>query len=564
MIMTAADAALRTPIILRKLGYLSIMVLAIGAAALAAQWGLRFPNQPPALLVPLAYCAYRAGLLTGLIAAVMHVTYSAVFFSMPGHVFHYDRDNFVRALVILVIAPAMATMLGTLRREADRLLAKQRVSERELIGLNAELEARVAARTAALDIHNSELQGSRTVLERRTAELGQTADALGKSEERFRDFALTASDWLWETDKDHRFVYLSENIGAFGQSADKYVGTTRMDNAADFASDPGKWLAHVAILNRHEPFRDFVHLVHLRRGGAGDLLTASVSGTPLFDPLGPFLGYRGTGRDITDKVTAEHKLLAAKEAAEAANRAKSQFLANMSHELRTPLNAIIGFSEMLTAGIPGQLNPKQHGYVANIHEGGGFLLRVINDVLDLAQVDAGKLQLHEEKDIELDRIAAACIALVEEQAAVGGLRLSLEIEDRIPRVVADSTRLSQILLNLLSNAVKFTEPGGSVSLAIRRAENGDVVFEVRDTGPGLTAAEIEIALQPFGQVEGGLARRHNGTGLGLPLARELAELHGGSLDIVSEKGRGTTVTVAFPAARVLADPAPPVGVGQAA
>jgi K+-sensing histidine kinase KdpD len=201
MIMTAADAALRTPIILRKLGYLSIMVLAIGAAALAAQWGLRFPNQPPALLVPLAYCAYRAGLLTGLIAAVMHVTYSAVFFSMPGHVFHYDRDNFVRALVILVVAPAMATMLGTLRREADRLLAKQRVSERELIGLNAELEARVAARTAALDIQNSELQSSRTVLERRTAELGQTADALGKSEERFRDFALTASDWLWETDK---------------------------------------------------------------------------------------------------------------------------------------------------------------------------------------------------------------------------------------------------------------------------------------------------------------------------------------------------------------------------
>jgi signal transduction histidine kinase len=236
----------------------------------------------------------------------------------------------------------------------------------------------------------------------------------------------------------------------------------------------------------------------------------------------------------------------------------------MSHELRTPLNAIIGFSEMLTAGFPGQLNPKQHGYVANIHEGGGFLLRVINDVLDLAQVDAGKLQLHEEKDIELDRIAAACIALVEEQAAVGGLRLSLEIEERIPRVVADSTRLSQILLNLLSNAVKFTEPGGSVTLAIRRTENGGVVFEVRDTGPGLTAAEIEIALQPFGQVEGGLARRHNGTGLGLPLARELAELHGGSLDIVSEKGRGTTVTVTLPAARVLADPAPPVGVGQAA
>jgi signal transduction histidine kinase len=192
------------------------------------------------------------------------------------------------------------------------------------------------------------------------------------------------------------------------------------------------------------------------------------------------------------------------------------------------------------------------------------LLRVINDVLDLAQVDAGKLKLHEEMDVELDRIAASCIALVEEQAIVGELRLSLEIEDRIPRVVVDSTRLSQILLNLLSNAVKFTDPGGSVSLAIRRAEKGGVVLEVRDTGPGMTAAEIEVGLQPFGQVDGGLARRHNGTGLGLPLARELAELHGGSLNVASQKGRGTTVTVELPAARVSADTAASVAAAQAA
>ena len=168
--------------------------------------------------------------------------------------------------------------------------------------------------------------------------------------------------------------------------------------------------------------------------------------------------------------------------AQAANRAKSQFLANMSHELRTPLNAILGFSEMLTAGIPGRLNSKQHEYASHIHEGGGFLLRVINDVLDLAQVDAGKLQLHEEKDVALDAIAATCFALVEEQATAGGLRLLREIEDRIPLLVADPTRLTQILLNLLSNAIKFTDPGGSVSLSIRRVQDGAIVLEVRDTG----------------------------------------------------------------------------------
>jgi signal transduction histidine kinase len=246
-------------------------------------------------------------------------------------------------------------------------------------------------------------------------------------------------------------------------------------------------------------------------------------------------------------------LVVSRERAECASLAKSQFLANMSHELRTPLNAIIGFSEMLTAGIPGRLNSRQKGYVENIHEGGGLLLRVINDVLDLARIDAGTLQLSEDEGVDLGRIATSCIVLVRQRATVGGVHLSLEIEDQVPLLVADSTRLTQILLNLLSNAVKFTDPGGSVVLAIGRAENGGVELRVRDTGSGMTAAEIEVALETFGQVDGGLARRHNGTGLGLPLARLLTQAHGGSLVVESEKGRGTTITVSLPAARVLTD-----------
>jgi signal transduction histidine kinase len=252
------------------------------------------------------------------------------------------------------------------------------------------------------------------------------------------------------------------------------------------------------------------------------------------------------------------------ERAEAASMAKSQFLANMSHELRTPLNAIIGFSEMLAAGISGRLNSHQQGYVENIHQGGGLLLRVINDLLDLAQVDAGKLKLRDEEGVDLRPIANACLALVREQANAGGICLALAIEDRMPLLVADPTRLTQIVLNLLSNAVKFTAPGGTVTLAIRRVKDGGVALEVRDTGQGMTAAEIEIALQPFGQVDSSLSRRHNGTGLGLPLARSLAEQHGGSLDIASEKGRGTTATVTIPAARTLAGTAASRVVGEAA
>jgi signal transduction histidine kinase len=297
---------------------------------------------------------------------------------------------------------------------------------------------------------------------------------------------------------------------------------------------------------------------------AGMILAIALCATLLLSGLAAYLIHEIRIRAAGEAALAQERtklreinlaLTESMEQAAAANLAKSQFLTNMSHELRTPLNAIMGFSEMLVAGISGRLNSRQQGYVENIHEGGGLLLRVINDILDLAQVDAGKLKLRDEEGVELGPIADACIALVREQANAGGICLALEIEDRLPLLVADPTRLTQILLNLLSNAVKFTNPGGTVTLAIRRAQGGGGVIEVRDTGQGMTAAEIEIALQPFGQVDSSLSRRHSGTGLGLPLARQLAELHGGSRGVDSETGRGTTVIVTIPAARVLADTA---------
>jgi PAS domain S-box-containing protein len=377
--------------------------------------------------------------------------------------------------------------------------------------------------------------------------LERSEATLRESEARCRDFALTSSDWFWETDEQHRFSYLSDHIRAFGQDPKTRVGRRRVDLAGDIAAEPAKWQEHFAVLDQHEPFRDFVYT---RKIGGEPERIISVSGNPFFDEAGRFLGYRGTARDITEKVRAERALHEAKAEAEAANLAKSQFLANMSHELRTPLNAILGFSEVLENGIAGALQARQTEYVGLIRQSGEHLLHVINEILDLARIDAGKLELHEEV-IDPRRLIDSCIALVMDRANAGSLGLSVDIEKEVPRLLADRTRLTEILLNLLTNAIKFTEFGGSVTVSIQCTPDGGVRFRVRDTGTGMTVSEIEIALEPFGQVDAGLARRHEGTGLGLPLARKLAELHGGSLTIESETGRGTTVTVTLPPTRMV-------------
>jgi PAS domain S-box-containing protein len=378
--------------------------------------------------------------------------------------------------------------------------------------------------------------------------LEQRSLELAKSEARFRGFALTSSDWFWETDKNHRFTYVSDGIQAFGDDPTSCTGRSRVELAANPGSDAAKWQEHLAMLDRHEPFRDFTYT---RKVGTQHESTGSVSGDPFFDSSGRFLGYRGTARDITNQVLTERSLRDAKDAAEAANLAKSQFLANVSHELRTPLNAILGFSEMLERGLAGPVRPKQEEYARLVRQSGQHLLNIINDILDLAHVDSGKFELHEERGVDPRRIIDACVSLMRDRANGAELRLSTKIEDHLPPLAADSTRLKQILLNLISNAIKFTEPGGSVLVSGRHATDVGVVFEVRDTGSGMTPDEIDTALEPFGQVDASPAREHEGTGLGLPLARRLAELHGGSLHIDSEKGCGTTVAVTLPPSRVV-------------
>jgi two-component system cell cycle sensor histidine kinase PleC len=247
--------------------------------------------------------------------------------------------------------------------------------------------------------------------------------------------------------------------------------------------------------------------------------------------------------------TVRH-LESARFAAEDSSRVKGEFLANISHELRTPLNAIIGFSEIIRDARMGPVSARYQDYAQDIYGSGAHLLRLINDVLDLAKVESGRLELFEEV-LNLEKLIEDCKRLVGHRAAAGGLALATKIPSDLPGVRGDELRLKQILLNLLSNAVKFTPTGGRILVSAEVLPDRGIVLSVIDTGIGMEPHEIPLALEPFRQLDGTLNRRFQGTGLGLPLARRLTELHGGILEISSTKERGTSAAVKLPASRVI-------------
>ena len=254
----------------------------------------------------------------------------------------------------------------------------------------------------------------------------------------------------------------------------------------------------------------------------------------------------GIRTDITELKNRERALFEAKEVAESANRAKSEFLANISHELRTPLNAIIGFSELIIAETLGPISKPYREYMHDVLNSGRHLLEVINDILDLAKAEAGQLDLNEEV-LELKGVVDGVLRLMRERAMRNHLELSGEVSALLPPLRADPRKLRQILLNLISNAIKFTPAGGSITVMAEREPTGDLLLRVTDTGIGIAADDISTALKPFGQVDGTLSRKYEGTGLGLPLTRAMVELHGGAVTIESQLDRGTRVTVRLPA-----------------
>jgi two-component system, cell cycle sensor histidine kinase PleC len=253
-------------------------------------------------------------------------------------------------------------------------------------------------------------------------------------------------------------------------------------------------------------------------------------------------------QDIAGRYRAEAELIAAKQASDAANRAKTQFLANMSHELRTPLNAIIGFAEALETGIFGRMTGKQTEYVGDIRRSGQHLLSLINDILDTTKVESGKYALHEEV-VDVRDVVEQSLRSVASQVAEKSIDLAATAPADLPSLYADERALRQILLNLLSNAVKFTPANGRVTVMVDASER-NLRIRVIDTGIGIPQEELMLVLEPFHQVDNSHTRRYAGTGLGLPLVKSLVEMQEGRFLLTSTVGRGTTATILFPAARL--------------
>ncbi|MEH2051370.1 sensor histidine kinase [Nostoc sp.] len=254
--------------------------------------------------------------------------------------------------------------------------------------------------------------------------------------------------------------------------------------------------------------------------------------------------------DITERKQTELKLRASQEAAEAASRAKSEFLATMSHELRTPLNAIMGLSQLLQQEIVGSLNEKQNEYVTSIYSSGEHLLELINDILDLSKVEAGKEELLL-SPLPVSDLCNYAIWTVRDRALEKGLQLTCKIDIEDDICIADERRIKQMLLNLLTNAIKFT-PAGQVSLLVKKVPQG-ITFTISDTGIGIDSSQFQFLFEPFKQLDSRLNRQYEGTGLGLALTRKLARLHGGDVTVTSTLGKGSQFTLFLPNSAHLGD-----------
>jgi PAS domain S-box-containing protein len=469
---------------------------------------------------------------------------------------YYGLDGMIK-LVTGVVSVTTAALLWPLLPKIVALPSPRLLQE-----TNHRLEAEIEERRAA----EIQLRQARDDLERQVAEriavdhalralLAEKEILLNEKEILLKEVRRTEENFrlLVENVRDYAITWLDTqgrtatwNAGAerlYGWSAAEAVGQPlRFFFPPEAADEADHILPAVRETGRYdgEGWR-------LRRDGSR--FWASTTITPLWDDQGRMRGYVRIAQDITERKRAEEELRRAKDEAERANAAKSEFLASMSHELRTPLNAIIGFSDMMRTEIFGSLSEKYREYAKDIHRSGLHLLDLINDVLDMARIEAGQWELHEEA-VALGDLLRQAQRLAGGSAGEVRHRFEMQLPTPAPVVWADRRSLRQVLINLIGNAVKFTPEGGFIVVGVSVGDDG-IRIVVADTGIGISEERIADLCRPFVQVENVLTRRHHGSGMGLFISKAMVERHGGGLSINSHLGQGTTVTINLPPERLL-------------
>jgi PAS domain S-box-containing protein len=379
----------------------------------------------------------------------------------------------------------------------------------------------------------------------------ETIHKTSMADEELRAILDVASDGIITLDKDGRVISFSAGAESiFGLNASSVIGTGLGELlTAESRKSLRDYLAALSGPGLASVFNDGREVTAANRQGGT---------VPLFLTVGKIqtpssrAAFCVVVRDITSFKRTEKELREAKEVAETASRQKSEFLARISHELRTPLNAIMGFSEVMQQERFGPLrNDKYKAYANDIHTSGSHLLSLINDLLDLSKVEAGKLEL-DFTAVSLEETSDHAIKLLQQQATLSRILVRKSFSNKLPRVVADHRALKQIIINLLSNAIKYTNAGGEVIVSAAFEKNGEVKFRVKDSGIGMTEEQLLEALQPFTRLETP-GRDRQGTGLGLPLTKALVEANRARFAISSAPGKGTLAEIIFPGTRVLAD-----------